>query len=219
NGLTQLRISETEKYAHITFFFNGGKENTYPGEDRILIPSPDVATYDLKPEMSAPEVTDKLVEAIASEKYDLIIVNFANPDMVGHTGIMSAAKIAVETVDKSLGRLQDALLAVGGTMLVTADHGNIELMTDQKSGQPHTAHTTNLVPIILVNGDAAAGLLNEGEAFDLDNGCLADVAPTILNLMGLKQPPSMTGHSLLKLAPHQTKTEQTTITTGGPGAA
>ncbi len=219
NGLTQLRISETEKYAHITFFFNGGKENTYPGEDRILIPSPNVATYDLKPEMSAPEVTDRLVEAIASEKYDLIIVNFANPDMVGHTGIMSAAKIAVETVDKSLGQLQEAVISVGGTMLVTADHGNIELMTDQKSGQPHTAHTTNLVPFILVNGDAAAGPMNGGEAFDLDNGCLADVAPTILNLMGLKQPRSMTGHSLLKLAPHQTKTEQTTITTGGSDAA
>ncbi len=218
NGLTQLRISETEKYAHITFFFNGGKENIYPGEDRILIPSPDVATYDLKPEMSAPEVTDRLVEAIASKKYDLIVVNFANPDMVGHTGIMSAAKIAVETVDKSLGRLQDALLPVGGTMLVTADHGNIELMTDQKSGQPHTAHTTNLVPVILVNS-AAAGPVKEGAAFALNNGNLADVAPTILTLMGLEQPASMTGHSLLKLVPHQTKVEQATITTGGPDAA
>jgi len=198
NGLTQLRISETEKYAHITFFFNGGNEDVYPGEDRILVPSPDVATYDLKPEMSAPEVTDKLVAAIISEKYDLIVVNFANPDMVGHTGIMSAAITAVETIDKSLGRLQDALIKVGGTMLVTADHGNIELMTDHKSGQPHTAHTTNLVPFILVNGDAAMGMLNRGEHFAINNGSLADVAPTILTLMSLEQPGSMTGHSLLR---------------------
>ncbi|WP_339862836.1 2,3-bisphosphoglycerate-independent phosphoglycerate mutase [Paremcibacter congregatus] len=199
NGLTQLRISETEKYAHITFFFNGGSEAVYPGEDRILIPSPDVATYDLKPEMSAPEVTDKLVEAITGKTYDLIVVNFANPDMVGHTGIMSAAKIAVETIDNSLGRLEQALTKVGGTMLVTADHGNIELMKDQNTGQPHTAHTTNLVPYILVNSKAAAGLLNEDERFTLENGCLADVAPTILTLMGLEQPDAMTGHSLLKV--------------------
>lgn len=198
NSLTQLRISETEKYAHVTFFFNGGSEDVYPGEDRILIPSPDVATYDLKPEMSAPEVTDNLVEAISSKKYDLIIVNFANPDMVGHTGVMAAAKIAVETVDNSLGRLEDALRKVGGCMLVTADHGNIELMKDQKTGQPHTAHTTNLVPFILVNA-AAAGLLNDGEKVTLDNGCLADVAPTILTLMGLEQPDAMTGHSLLNV--------------------
>ncbi len=198
HGLTQLRIAETEKYAHVTFFFNGGSENIYDGEDRILIPSPDVATYDLKPEMSAPEVTDRLVEAILSEKYDLIIVNFANPDMVGHTGVMEAAKIAVETIDNSLGRLQDALTKVGGTMLVTADHGNIELMKDQESGQPHTAHTTNLVPFILVNSAAAAGLLEDGVQFALENGCLADVAPTVLTLMGLEQPEAMTGHSLLK---------------------
>ena len=199
NGLTQLRISETEKYAHVTFFSNGGSEDVYPGEDRILIPSPDVATYDLKPEMSAAEVTDNLVAAITAEKYDLIVVNFANPDMVGHTGIMSAAKIAVETVDGCLGRLDEALSQVGGCMLVTADHGNIELMKDQKTGQPHTAHTTNLVPFILVNGRAAAGLLKTGEEFALDSGCLADVAPTILSLMGLEQPDAMTGHSLLKV--------------------
>ena len=201
SGLTQLRIAETEKYAHVTFFFNGGSEDVYDGEDRILIPSPDVATYDLKPEMSAPEVTDKLVEAITSQKYDLIVVNFANPDMVGHTGIMSAAKIAVETIDNSLGRLTEALQQVGGTMLVTADHGNIELMRDQQTHQPHTAHTTNLVPFILVNGAAAAGLLPDGESFTLDDGCLADVAPTILRLMGLEQPAAMTGTCLLKTRP------------------
>lgn len=199
NGLTQLRIAETEKYAHVTFFFNGGTEEVYPGENRILIPSPDVATYDLKPEMSAREVTGKLIEAITSKKYDLIIVNFANPDMVGHTGNMAAAKIAVETVDNSLGQLQKALEQVGGTMLVTADHGNIELMKDQTTGQPHTAHTTNLVPFILVNGDAAAELLGDGDKFALRDGCLADVAPTLLTLMGLEQPAAMTGHSLLNI--------------------
>ncbi len=198
NGLTQLRIAETEKYAHVTFFLNGGSEGVYDGEDRILIPSPDVATYDLKPEMSAPEVTDRLVAAITSEKYDLIVVNFANPDMVGHTGIMSAAIIAVETIDNSLGQLTRALKTVDGTMLVTADHGNIELMTDQKTRQPHTAHTTNLVPCILVNDRAAGRLLNDGDRLALNDGSLADVAPTILALMGLEQPESMTGHCLLK---------------------
>ncbi len=199
NGLTQLRIAETEKYAHVTFFFNGGSEEVYQGEDRILVPSPNVATYDLKPEMSAPEVTEKLLSAITSDKYDLIIVNFANPDMVGHTGIMSAAKIAVETVDNSLGQLERALKAVGGTMLVTADHGNIETMKDITSGQPHTAHTTNLVPFILVNGAASSYLLTDGEEFTLSDGCLADVAPTILTLMGLDQPQAMTGQSLLNI--------------------
>ncbi len=189
NDMKQLRIAETEKYAHVTFFFNGGSEEIYNGEDRILIPSPDVATYDLKPEMSAPEVTDNLVDAITSQKYDLIVVNFANPDMVGHTGIMTAAKIAVETVDNSLGRLKHALEEVGGCMLVTADHGNIELMKNQKTGQPHTAHTTNLVPFILVNGPGN---------YTLESGCLADVAPTILHLIGLEQPEAMTGHCLLK---------------------
>lgn len=203
-GLKQLRIAETEKYAHVTFFFNGGSEEVYGGEDRILIPSPNVATYDLKPEMSAPEVTDNLVDAIISGKYDLVIVNFANPDMVGHTGIMAAAKIAVETVDHCLGRLRSALEAVGGVMLITADHGNIELMKNQKTGQPHTAHTTNLVPFILVNGEA--GLLNSGDSFAIENGALADVAPTILNLMGLEQPRAMTGHSLLKVTPAHTHT-------------
>jgi len=199
-GLKQLRIAETEKYAHVTFFFNGGSEEVCAGEDRILIPSPNVATYDLQPEMSAPEVTENLVKAIGSGKYDLIVVNFANPDMVGHTGIMSAAKIAVETVDNSLGQLRDALEAAGGTMLVTADHGNIEMMRDVTTGQAHTAHTTNLVPFILVNASAAAGHLTGAEHFTLDKGCLADVAPTILSLMGLPQPKAMTGHSLLKIS-------------------
>ena len=198
SGKTQLRIAETEKYAHVTFFFNGGSEDVYGGEDRILIPSPDVATYDLKPEMSAPEVTDKLVEAITSKKYDLIVVNFANPDMVGHTGVMEAALKAVETIDTSLGRLSDALEQAGGTMLVTADHGNIELMKDPVTDQPHTAHTTNLVPFLLVNAPAAAADLPEGQVLALESGKLADVAPTVLDLMGLDQPAAMTGHSLLK---------------------
>ncbi|MFC7048257.1 2,3-bisphosphoglycerate-independent phosphoglycerate mutase [Emcibacter nanhaiensis] len=199
SGKTQLRIAETEKYAHVTFFFNGGSEEVYAGEDRILIPSPDVATYDLQPEMSAPEVTDNLVEAITSKKYDLIVVNFANPDMVGHTGVMEAALKAVETIDTSLGRLRDALELAGGTMLVTADHGNIELMKDPVTDQPHTAHTTNLVPFLLVNAPAAAADLPQGEALALENGKLADVAPTVLDLMGLDQPAAMTGHSLLKV--------------------
>ncbi|WP_321395173.1 2,3-bisphosphoglycerate-independent phosphoglycerate mutase [Emcibacter sp.] len=203
SGRTQLRIAETEKYAHVTFFFNGGSEEVYDGEDRILIQSPDVATYDLQPEMSAPEVTDKLVEAITSKKYDLIVVNFANPDMVGHTGIMSAALKAVETIDNSLGRLRDALVEAGGTMLVTADHGNIELMKDPATDQPHTAHTTNLVPFILVNAPAAAADLPEGQAISLESGKLADVAPTVLDLLGLEQPASMTGQSLLKIVSGQ----------------
>ncbi|WP_417316765.1 2,3-bisphosphoglycerate-independent phosphoglycerate mutase [Emcibacter sp.] len=199
SGRTQLRIAETEKYAHVTFFFNGGSEGVYDGEDRILIPSPDVATYDLKPEMSAPEVTDELVEAIRSKKYDLIVVNFANPDMVGHTGVMEAALKAVQTIDTSLGHLRDALVETGGTMLVTADHGNIELMKDPVTDQPHTAHTTNLVPFLLINAPAAAADLPEGRAIALENGRLADVAPTLLDLMGLDQPAAMTGHSLLKV--------------------
>ncbi len=192
-GLKQFRIAETEKFAHVTFFFNGGNENLYKGEERVLIPSPDVPTYDLKPEMSAPEVTDKLVEAIMSNKFDLIVVNFANPDMVGHTGVLSAALKAVKTMDKSLGRLRESLEKVGGTMLVTADHGNIELMKDPNTGAPHTAHTTNLVPFILVN-DVTAG---KEEKLALKDGALCDVAPTILSLMGLNQPTTMTGKSLI----------------------
>ncbi len=194
-GKTQLRIAETEKYAHVTFFFNGGEETIYPGEERILVPSPDVATYDLQPEMSAPEVTDRVVEAIGSGKFDLIVLNFANTDMVGHSGILKAAIKAVETVDASLGRLETAIRAAGGTMLVTADHGNAEMMMDPETGQPHTAHTLNLVPLVLVNAPAwCAGL---------QTGRLADVAPTILELMGVPQPEAMTGRSLLVSAGEQ----------------
>lgn len=193
HNLKQLRISETEKFAHVTFFFNGGNEDLYEGEERILIPSPDVPTYDLKPEMSAPEVTDKLVDAITSKKFNLIVVNFANPDMVGHTGVMEAALKAVQTIDDSLGRLRTALEEVGGSMLVTADHGNIELMKDPNTGGPHTAHTTNLVPFILVNDKAVSDA-----KLRLNDGALCDVAPTILALMGLDQPATMTGTCLIE---------------------
>lgn len=192
HGLTQLRIAETEKFAHVTFFFNGGAENMYDGEERILVPSPDVPTYNLKPEMSAPEVTDKLVEAITSKRFDLIVVNYANPDMVGHTGVLDAAVKAVETIDDCLGQLQNALREAGGTMLVTADHGNIELMKDPHTGGPHTAHTTNLVPFILVGSDRVSE-----HSVSLNSGALCDVAPTILTLMKLKQPEAMTGMSLI----------------------
>lgn len=192
HGLRQLRTAETEKYAHVTFFFNGGVETPFPGEERILVPSPQVATYDLKPEMSAAEVTNNLVEAIRSGGYDLIVVNYANPDMVGHTGVLSAAIRAAETVDHCLGRLEAVLKEVGGVMLVTADHGNLEMMVDPHSDQPHTAHTLFDVPILLVNGEAAA--LPDATLAD---GRLADVAPTVLELMGLPQPAEMTGRSLL----------------------
>ena len=194
--LKQLRIAETEKYAHVTFFFNGGAEDVYDGEDRILVPSPDVATYDLQPEMSAPEVTDKLVAAIQSNKYDLLVVNYANPDMVGHTGVLPAAIRAVETIDDCLGRLEEAITQSGGAMLVTADHGNIEQMRDPQSGQPHTAHTTNLVPFALVNGP---------DGSHLEDGRLADVAPTILQLLGISQPPEMSGIPLLTRPSQQTR--------------
>lgn len=186
-GLRQLRIAETEKYAHVTFFLNGGEERVFEGEERILVPSPKVATYDLQPEMSAPEVTDRLVAAIRGQTFDLIVVNYANPDMVGHTGILPAAIKAVETVDACLGRLEEALREVGGVMLVTADHGNIEQMTDD--GGPHTAHTTNPVPLVLVNGAA-------GQA--VGDGRLADLAPTVLGLMRQPVPAAMTGRSLLR---------------------
>ena len=187
-GRTQLRIAETEKYAHVTFFLNGGEEQVYPGEDRILVPSPKVATYDLQPEMSAPEVTDKLVAAIESGKYDLIVCNYANGDMVGHTGIMEAAIKAVETIDGALARLEEAIKKMGGVMLITADHGNVELMKDPETGEPYTAHTVGAVPAVLVNAPEGQGL---------HNGRLADVAPTLLSLMGLPQPEAMTGRSLL----------------------
>ena len=187
-GLKQLRIAETEKYAHVTFFLNGGEERTFEGEERILVPSPKVATYDLQPEMSAPEVTDRLVEAIGSGRFDLIVVNYANPDMVGHTGDLTAAIAAVEVIDGCLGRLSTALEAAGGTMLVTADHGNVEMMQDPSTGQAHTAHTTNIVPALLVNAMTS---------ISLRDGRLADVAPTLLDLLQLPQPADMSGRSLL----------------------
>jgi 2,3-bisphosphoglycerate-independent phosphoglycerate mutase len=191
-GLKQLRIAETEKYAHVTFFLNGGRETKFEGEDRILVPSPKVATYDQKPDMSAREVTAKLEEAIASAKYDLIVVNYANPDMVGHTGIMAAAVEAVGVIDECLGRLRSAVEKAGGVLLITADHGNIELMKDPVTHEPHTAHTTLDVPIIAVNAK---------RKFALADGRLADVAPTLLALMGIAKPPAMTGHSLIESVP------------------
>ncbi len=189
-GLKQLRIAETEKYAHVTFFFNGGEETPFPGEERVLIPSPkDVATYDLKPQMSAPEVTDEAVRRISSGEYALIVLNYANPDMVGHTGVLSAAVKAMETVDTCVERVVAAVLAAGGAALITADHGNCEQM-DDGSGTPHTAHTANLVPLILVDSRRRDAQLREG--------ILADIAPTILHLLGLPQPAAMTGRNLLE---------------------
>ena len=190
NGMKQARIAETEKYAHVTFFFNGGVEKPNEGEDRILVNSPkDVATYDLKPEMSAYKVCDKLVDAIKSSKYDVIIINFANADMVGHTGVEAAAIKAVETVDECVGKAVDAVKEVGGAMFICADHGNAEQLVDYETGAPYTAHTTNPVPFILVNADKKY-TLREG-------GCLADIVPTLIELMGMKQPAEMTGKSLL----------------------
>lgn len=189
HNLTQARIAETEKYAHVTFFFNGGVEEPNKGEERILVPSPKVATYDLQPEMSAPKVCDKLVEAIGSDKYDVIIINFANPDMVGHTGIEDAAIKAIETVDACVGRVVEAMIKADGILFICADHGNAEQLVDYETGAPFTAHTTNPVPFILVNADPSYKL-REG-------GCLADIAPTLIELMGLEQPKEMTGKSLL----------------------
>ena len=190
NGKTQLRIAETEKYAHVTFFFNGGVEAPNPGEDRELIPSPKVTTYDLKPEMSAYEVTDKAVELIGSGKYDVMILNFANCDMVGHTGVLEAAEKAVKTVDACVDRVVKAVLATGGQVLITADHGNADMMIDPTTGEPFTAHTTNKVPFILVDPSRKDAKLREG-------GRLADLAPTMLELMGLPKPAEMTGESLI----------------------
>ena len=189
NGLTQARIAETEKYAHVTFFFNGGIEEPNKGEDRILVKSPKVPTYDMQPEMSAPEVCDKLVEAIRSQKYDVIIINFANPDMVGHTGVIEAAVKAVETVDECVGRAVEAIKDVDGQLFICADHGNCEQMIDYSTGEPFTAHTTNPVPFLLVNADPKYKLR--------ENGCLADIIPTLIQLMGMQQPEEMTGKSLL----------------------
>ena len=186
-GLTQLRIAETEKYAHVTFFFNGGEEKQYPGEDRILVPSPKVATYDLKPEMSAKEVTEKVIEAIQSQKYNCIILNYANPDMVGHTGNLEATVKAIETIDDCVGKVVEEVNKVQGVLLITADHGNAEQMIDYATGEPHTAHTTNPVPFILVGKEDAK----------LKPGRLADLAPTMLDIMGLEKPKEMTGESII----------------------
>ena len=187
-GLHQLHIAETEKYAHVTFFFNGGREEPYAGEDRILVPSPKVATYDLQPEMSAYTVTEKLEEALRRDLYDLIILNFANPDMVGHTGVLAAAIAAMEAVDTCAGRLVDAILAKGGAVCITADHGNLEEMIDPATGGPMTAHTTNPVPILVAGAD---------EGVSVRSGGLSDIAPTLLDLMGLPEPDAMTGRTLL----------------------
>ena len=189
NGKTQVRIAETEKYAHVTFFFNGGVEEPNEGEDRILVPSPKVATYDLQPEMSAYGVCDKLCEAIRSGKYDVVIINFANGDMVGHTGVEEAAIAAVEAVDECVGRTLKALDETGGQMFLCADHGNCEYMVDEESGEPFTAHTTNPVPFILYNADPKY-TLREG-------GKLCDIVPTLIELMGMEKPAEMTGESLL----------------------
>ena len=189
NGKTQARIAETEKYAHVTFFFNGGVEEPNEGEDRILVKSPKVATYDLQPEMSAYEVCDKLVEAIKSDKYDVIVINFANPDMVGHTGILEAAIKAVEAVDECVGKAMAAIKEVDGQMFLCADHGNAEMLVDYETGEPFTAHTTNPVPFVLYNYDPAYTLK--------EDGCLADIVPTLIEMMGMEQPAEMTGKSLL----------------------
>ncbi len=189
NGKTQLRLAETEKYAHVTFFFNGGNEVPNKNEDRSLVKSPSVATYDLQPEMSAPEVGRRLTAAIVSDKYDVIVINFANPDMVGHTGVIEAAIKAVERIDECIGAAVDAIHQVDGVLFICADHGNAEKMIDPETGEPHTAHTTNPVPFILVNYDDSY-TLREG-------GCLADIVPTLIEIMGLEQPKEMTGRSLL----------------------
>jgi 2,3-bisphosphoglycerate-independent phosphoglycerate mutase len=188
HGMTQLRIAETEKYAHVTFFFNGGIETPVPGEERILVPSPRVATYDLQPQMSCPELTAKLCDAIRSQHFDVIVCNIANPDMVGHTGVLAAAILAAEAVDVAIGAVRGALEEVGGEMILTADHGNLEMMRDPLTGQPHTAHTVGPVPCVYLGRRAT---LREG-------GSLRDLAPTLLQLLGLSQPAAMTGHSLVR---------------------
>lgn len=188
-GMTQARIAETEKYAHVTFFFNGGKEEPYKGEDRFLVPSPKVATYDLKPEMSAFEVTDKLIDAIEAKNYDLIVINYANPDMVGHTGNMEAGIKAVEAIDKCVGRVYESLIKAGGQMFICADHGNIDKIVDYDTKEPFTAHTTNPVPFIVINCEKSKGVKEDGK--------LCDIAPTLLDMMDIDKPSEMTGQSLL----------------------
>ena len=188
-GLPQLRIAETEKYAHVTFFLNGGREEPFKGEDRVLVPSAQVATYDLQPEMSAPEVTDRLVAAIEGRRYDVCICNLANPDMVGHTGNYPATVRAIEALDTCLGRIEEAVRRAGGELVITADHGNAEQMLNPEAGQPHTAHTRNPVPFVYVGGPARV----------TGTGSLQDVAPTLLHIMGLPQPSEMGGHPLIRL--------------------
>jgi 2,3-bisphosphoglycerate-independent phosphoglycerate mutase len=186
--MKQLRLAETEKYAHVTFFLNGGRDEPFKNEERILVPSPQVKTYDMQPEMRAAEVTDHLVGAIKGGEFDVIICNYANCDMVGHTGVLDAAIIAVQTIDSSLQQLVNALKEVDGQMLITADHGNIEQMMGEGTGQPHTAHTTNLVPLVYVGGTKTLA----------DGGCLSDLAPTMLDILGVSQPKEMTGRSLIR---------------------
>ncbi|WP_159785971.1 2,3-bisphosphoglycerate-independent phosphoglycerate mutase [Sodalinema gerasimenkoae] len=210
HGLKQFRTAETEKYAHVTYFFNGGRETPFEGEDRHLINSPMVATYDRAPAMSAEEVTDVAVEAIAQRVYSLVVINYANPDMVGHTGMMDASVEAITTVDRCLGRLIDSIGKVGGTALITADHGNAEYMKDEK-GNPWTAHTTNPVPFILIEGEGAKVPGYGGEVVLREDGRLADIAPTILQILGLPQPPEMTGRSMLVPASYEVHPNRTPI--------
>jgi len=210
HGLQQLRTAETEKYAHVTYFFNGGLEQPFPGEDRELIPSPSVATYDLQPEMSALEVTDVAIEGIEKGIYSLIVINYANPDMVGHTGIMDAAVKAIETVDHCLGLLLESISKAGGTAIIIADHGNAEYMSDEQ-GNPWTAHTTNPVPFILIEGEKRK-IPGHGTDVPLrTDGCLADIAPTILEILGIPQPPEMTGHSMIETANYDVRENRTPV--------
>ncbi|MGK7903721.1 MAG: 2,3-bisphosphoglycerate-independent phosphoglycerate mutase [Hormoscilla sp.] len=210
HGLKQFRTAETEKYAHVTYFFNGGLEEPFPGEDRHLVQSPMVPTYDQEPEMSADEVTEEACEAIAQQIYSLIVINYANPDMVGHTGMQPAAVIAIETVDRCLGQLVETINRVGGTVIITADHGNAELMQDE-AGNPWTAHTTNPVPFILIEGE---GLKIPGHGAEVglrSDGCLADIAPTILDILRLPQPLEMTGKSMLRLPAYQVRENRSPV--------